>query len=178
MSRIGRKTILIPESINVEVNNQTVIVQGPKGQLSYTLSTTLQIEKSKNELKLIKINRSPLSQKIYGLSRTLINNMIIGVSQGFSKKLEIQGVGYRSQTNGQHLVLNVGYSHPVIIKPPSDIEIEVENNTNIRVVGINKENVGHMAAKIRNIRPPEPYKGKGIKYTTEVIRRKAGKAGK
>ena len=178
MSRIGRKTILIPKSINVEINKQTVIVEGPKGQLSYTLSAMVQVEKSKNELKLIKINCSPLSQKIYGLSRTLINNMIIGVSQGFSKKLEIQGVGYRSQMNGQDLVLNVGYSHPIIIKPPSDVEIKVENNTNIRVVGINKETVGHMAAKIRSIRRPEPYKGKGIKYATEVIRRKVGKAGK
>lgn len=178
MSRIGRKTILIPENINIEVNKQTVKIQGPKGQLSYTLSAVIQIEKNKNELKLIKINRSPLSQKIYGLSRTLINNMIIGVSQGFSKKLEIQGVGYRSQMDGQHLVLNVGYSHPVIVKPPSDIEIKVENNTNICVIGINKENVGHMAAKIRNIRPPEPYKGKGIRYVTEVVRRKVGKAGK
>lgn len=178
MSRIGRKTILIPESINVKIDNQTVIVQGPKGQLSYTLSAVVKIEKSKNELKLVKIDRSPLSQKIYGLSRTLINNMVIGVSRGFSKKLEIQGVGYRSQMNGQHLVLNVGYSHPVIIKPPSDIEIKVENNTNIRVVGIDKETVGHMAAKIRNIRPPEPYKGKGIRYAAEVIRRKVGKAGK
>lgn len=178
MSRIGRKIILVPESINVEVKNQTVIVQGPKGQLSYTLSTAIQIEKNENKLKLIKINCNPLSQKIYGLSRTLINNMIIGVSQGFSKKLEIQGVGYRAQMDGRHLILNVGYSHPVIIKPPSDIEIKVENSTNINVVGINKETVGHVAAKIRNIKPPEPYKGKGIRYMTEVIRRKVGKAGK
>nr|YP_009294585.1 ribosomal protein L6 [Asparagopsis taxiformis]AOM66068.1 ribosomal protein L6 [Asparagopsis taxiformis] len=178
MSRIGKKTIVLPDTVNTIINNSVISVQGPKGELSYKLSPLITIKNVNNTLLLQKVNQSKESQIQYGLSRTLVNNMVIGVSQGFNKKLEIQGVGYRAQTDGNNLILNVGYSHPVIINPPEQIFIKVENNTNIIVSGINKELVGQIAAKIRQIRPPEPYKGKGIRYVEEIVKRKVGKAGK
>jgi len=178
MSRIGKKTIVLPDTVNTIINNSVISVQGPKGELSYKLSPLITIKNVNNTLLLQKVNQSKESQIQYGLSRTLVNNMVIGVSQGFNKKLEIQGVGYRAQTDGNNLILNVGYSHPVTINPPEQIFIKVENNTNIIVSGINKELVGQIAAKIRQIRPPEPYKGKGIRYVEEVVKRKVGKAGK
>ena len=178
MSRIGKKIITVPQNINVTIEKQLVTIQGPKGELSHTLYPSMKIEKKDNLLTITKTDCSQLSQKIYGLSRTIINNMVIGVSEGFTKKLEIEGVGYRAQMDGHNLVLNVGFSHPVVIKSPSEITIEVENNNIINVHGINKEIVGRVAAEIRNVKPPEPYKGKGIRYNKEVIRRKVGKAGK
>nr|QCI06385.1 ribosomal protein L6 [Dictyurus purpurascens] len=178
MSRIGKKEIIIPIDIQTNINNSTIFVNGPKGKLSYKISHLINIEKINNKLKLTKKYNTRKAQAIYGLSRSIINNMIIGVSKGFEKKLLIQGVGYRSQMEGKTLILSVGYSHPVKIEPPENIKIEVENNTNISIIGINKETVGQIAAKIRSIRPPEPYKGKGIKYFEEKIRRKVGKAGK
>nr|QCI07186.1 ribosomal protein L6 [Hypnea pannosa] len=178
MSRIGKKSIILPPGIQSEIKESTITITGPKGKLSYNLSKMINIQNNNNKLQLspIKINKE--SKALYGLSRTLINNMVIGVSKGFEKKLEIRGVGYRCQTNENHLILNIGYSHPVIIESPEGISIRVEDNVNIIVTGINKEKVGQIAAKIRSTRPPEPYKEKGIRYSGEIIRKKVGKAGK
>nr|YP_009398740.1 ribosomal protein L6 [Kuetzingia canaliculata]ARW67926.1 ribosomal protein L6 [Kuetzingia canaliculata] len=178
MSRIGKKEISLPKDIDIQINEQHISVKGIKGELHYNLSKLIQITKTENTIKLIKKEQTQQAREIHGLSRSIINNMIVGVSKGFNKKLVIHGVGYRSQIEGENLVLNVGYSHPVSIKPPKDIKIAVENNTNIIISGINKEIVGQMAAKIRSTRPPEPYKGKGIRYEHEIIKRKVGKAGK
>nr|YP_009295627.1 50S ribosomal protein L6 [Mastocarpus papillatus]AOL58111.1 50S ribosomal protein L6 [Mastocarpus papillatus] len=178
MSRIGKKAILIPEKVKANIKESFVSIEGPKGQLSYQLSKWIDIKQKNNEIKLGINNINKESQELYGLSRTIINNMVIGVSKGFIKKLEIHGVGYRAQTKNEDLILNVGYSHPVIIKSEKGISIKIENNTQIIVSGIDKEIVGQVAAKIREVRPPEPYKGKGIRYTGEKIKRKVGKAGK
>lgn len=178
MSRIGKKEIIIPKDVKTHINDTTISVSGVKGKLSYNISQCIQITKNENIITLIKQDNTKKAQAIYGLSRSIVNNMIIGVSKGFTKQLIIQGVGYRSQMEGSVLILNVGYSHPVKIKPPNNINIKVENSTNIFISGINKELVGQIAAKIRSVRPPEPYKGKGIKYSNEYIRRKVGKAGK
>lgn len=180
MSRIGKKIIQLPAEIKVHIKNSVIIISGPKGKLEYRISP--QIEVNLNEdtqtIQIKKLENTKKAQALHGLHRSIINNMIIGVSKGFEKKLIINGVGYRSQNEGDNLILNVGYSHPIIIKPPNDIQIKVDNSTNITVCGINKETVGQIAAKIRATRPPEPYKGKGIKYVNEIIRRKVGKAGK
>lgn len=178
MSRIGKQEIIIPDNTEVEINEDNICVKGQKGTLKHILPQSISIHKQGNQLKLSKKNNDKKTQQLYGLSRSIVNNMILGVSQGFTKKLVIQGVGYRSQIEGKNLILNVGYSHPVRIKPPKDINITVENNTNIIISGIQKETVGQIAATIRDVRSPEPYKGKGIKYENEIIRRKVGKAGK
>nr|YP_009298081.1 ribosomal protein L6 [Plocamium cartilagineum]AOM68019.1 ribosomal protein L6 [Plocamium cartilagineum] len=178
MSRIGRKIIYLPNQITATIKNLDISIIGPKGKLSYKLSKLINIEQKNNTLQLTQNNNSKKSQALHGLSRTIINNMVIGVSEGFSKKLHIEGVGYRSQMEGKNLILNVGYSHTITIKPPDNIKIIVENNTNIIIYGIDKTVVGQIAAKIREVRPPEPYKGKGIRYSNENIRRKVGKAGK
>nr|WCH56374.1 ribosomal protein L6 [Hypnea sp.] len=178
MSRIGKKIITLPDDIEAKIIKSTITIEGPKGKLSHNLPEIITIQQNNNELKLYPRNNAKESQALYGLSRTLVNNMVIGASKGFEKKLEIQGVGYRCQMDGKNLILNIGYSHTVIIKPPENIKIKVEESTNIIIQGINKETVGQIAAKIRSIRPPEPYKGKGIRYKGEMIRRKVGKAGK
>nr|YP_010850481.1 ribosomal protein L6 [Lophurella caespitosa]WGH13191.1 ribosomal protein L6 [Lophurella caespitosa] len=178
MSRIGKKEIIIPDNIQVTLNNCQILVKGVKGELSYNISELIEIEATRSKIKLTKKNYTQKAQAIHGLSRSIINNMIIGVSKGFEKKLIIQGVGYRSQMEGKNLILNMGYSHPVKIKPPQDINIKIENNTSIFISGINKETVGQIAATIRSVRPPEPYKSKGIRYENEVVKRKVGKAGK
>jgi len=178
MSRIGKKEIIIPDNTKVEISKLNICVKGSKGELCYELPKSISIKQQKNQLQLTKNDDTKKTRELYGLSRSIINNMILGVSEGFEKKLIIQGVGYRSQIENNNLILNVGYSHPVCIEPPDGINIKVENNTNISISGINKERVGQTAATIRNVRPPEPYKGKGIKYENEVIRRKVGKAGK
>lgn len=178
MSRIGKKEIIIPDNTEVEINESNISIKGSKGELSYQLPKSILIKQQKNQLQLTKNDDTKKTRELYGLSRSIINNMILGVSEGFEKKLVIQGVGYRSQIENNNLILNVGYSHPVCIEPPIGINIKVENNTNIYISGISKEKVGQMAATIRNVRPPEPYKGKGIKYENEIIRRKIGKAGK
>nr|YP_010155986.1 50S ribosomal protein L6 [Cumathamnion serrulatum]QQY85331.1 50S ribosomal protein L6 [Cumathamnion serrulatum] len=178
MSRIGKKLIIIPSNVKASIDNSLISINGPKGELSYNISKLIKIEKIKDKLKLTKNYNHKKAQAIHGLSRSIINNMVLGVSQGFEKKLIINGVGYRSQMEGKNLILHVGYSHPVNIKPPENIQINVENSTNISIMGIDKEIVGQIAAKIRSIRPPEPYKGKGIKYIDEKIKRKVGKAGK
>lgn len=178
MSRIGTVPIQIPENIYVYIDGPRISIQGPKGQLSYQVSNLIKVENTKYELKLHPLKENDHSRAIHGLSRTIINNMMIGVSEGFKKQLEIHGVGYRLQMEEKNLILNVGYSHPITIKPPEGISISIENNTKIIISGINKEIVGQVAAKIRSIRPPEPYKGKGIRYMKEKIKRKVGKAGK
>ena len=178
MSRIGKKIIVLPNNIKTNIKESIISIKGPKGELSYELSNFIKIEKINNTLQLNCLNIHKKAQSLYGLSRTIINNMVIGVSEGFNKKLDIQGVGYRAQIDNKNLILNVGYSHPVKIEPPEGITIDVQNSTQITISGINKEVVGMTAAKIKKVRPPEPYKGKGIRYLGEEIRRKVGKAGK
>nr|YP_009398099.1 ribosomal protein L6 [Gredgaria maugeana]ARW67285.1 ribosomal protein L6 [Gredgaria maugeana] len=178
MSRIGKKEIIIPNNIEVILNESEILVKGVKGKLSYNVSKLIEIQITESIIKLRKKNETQQTQAIHGLSRSIINNMIIGVSEGFEKKLIIQGVGYRSQMKGKNLILSMGYSHTVKIEPPENINIRVENNTNIFISGINKETVGQIAATIRSVRPPEPYKSKGIRYENEIVKQKIGKAGK
>ncbi|NJM78361.1 MAG: 50S ribosomal protein L6 [Acaryochloridaceae cyanobacterium RU_4_10] len=178
MSRIGKRPIPIPDKVTITLEGQTVSVKGPKGQLSRSLVPEVSVEQEDSTLLVKRRNESRLARQRHGLSRTLVANMVEGVSQGFQKRLEIQGVGYRAQIQGKNLSLSVGYSHPVVIEPPEGIQLAVENNTNVTVSGIDKEIVGNIAASIRAVRPPEPYKGKGIRYSGEVVRRKVGKAGK
>lgn len=178
MSRIGKKEIKTTSNIEIKIDNSKIHVKGEKGELFYNIPKAISIEKGKNNIKLIPKNSSTKTQELYGLCRSIIYNMITGVSKGFEKKLIIQGVGYRAQMDGKILILNLGYSHPICIEAPKNIKIQIENNTRILISGIDKEIVGQVAAKIRSTRPPEPYKGKGIRYENEKIRRKVGKAGK
>lgn len=178
MSRIGKRPIPIPDKVTVSLDGQAVKVKGPKGELSRVLPFGVTISQEDGTLIVSRVNESRLARARHGLCRTLVANMVEGVSNGFQKRLEIQGVGYRAQVQGSTLNLSLGYSHPVLFTPPEGIQFAVENNTNVLVSGIDKEIVGNIAAKIRAARPPEPYKGKGVRYAGEQIRRKAGKAGK
>jgi large subunit ribosomal protein L6 len=179
MSRIGRKPITVPAGVDVTINGQTVIVKGPKGQLSHTLAEPITAERGEDGvLNVVRPNDERRSKELHGLSRTLVNNMIVGVTTGYRKTLEINGTGYRVQAKGQDLEFALGFSHPVTVTAPDGIKFTVERPTVFSVEGIDKQQVGEVAANIRKIRPPEPYKGKGVKYQGEVIRRKAGKAGK
>jgi large subunit ribosomal protein L6 len=178
MSRIGRRPIEIPGKVTVTIDGQQVAVKGPKGELARVLPDQVKVEQDGSTLTVLRRDDSRTARQRHGLSRTLVANMVEGVSQGFQKRLSIQGVGYRAQVQGRNLILNVGYSKPVEIVPPEGIQVAVENNVNVIVSGINKEIVGNTAARIRAVRPPEVYKGKGIRYADEVVRRKAGKAGK
>jgi large subunit ribosomal protein L6 len=178
MSRIGKRSISIPQKVTITIAGQHVAVKGPKGELSRTLPPEVEVVQDGDSIQVNRRNDSRAARQRHGLCRTLVANMVEGVSQGFQRRLEIQGVGYRAQVQGRNLNLTVGYSHPVQIEPPEGIQFAVENNTNVLVSGIDKEIVGNMAAQIRAIRPPEPYKGKGIRYAGEAVRRKAGKAGK
>nr|YP_010336170.1 ribosomal protein L6 [Chroodactylon ornatum]UNJ14576.1 ribosomal protein L6 [Chroodactylon ornatum] len=178
MSRIGKKSIVIPPKVEVKLQDQKVSVKGPKGELSQIISPLIEVKIEDSLLVVQKKEDSRKAQELFGLSRTLVNNLVTGVSEGFSRTLEITGVGYRAQVEGKNLILNMGYSHPINITPPADISITVEKNTTVIISGINKETVGQVAANIRSVRPPEPYKGKGIKYSGEIIRRKVGKAGR
>jgi large subunit ribosomal protein L6 len=178
MSRIGKIPVKIPDKINVTIEGNNITVKGPKGQLSKTIPDSVVVNKEDTSIQVSPKNKSIKSQQIYGLYRRLIANMVQGVNEGFQKKLTLQGVGYRSQVQGKNLILSVGYSHPVEIPTPEGIMISVEANTNVLVSGIDKELVGQVAANIRSVRPPEPYKGKGIRYQGEYVRQKVGKAGK
>ncbi|BAI90070.1 MULTISPECIES: 50S ribosomal protein L6 [Arthrospira] len=178
MSRIGKRPIPIPAKVTLTLDGQKVTVKGPKGELSRVLPNEVILSLEGDTLIVKRRDESLVARQRHGLCRTLVANMVDGVSQGFERRLEIQGVGYRAQVQGKNLILNVGYSKPVEMVPPEGCSVAVENNTNVIVSGINKELVGNMAAKIRAVRPPEPYKGKGIRYAGEQVRRKAGKAGK
>lgn len=178
MSRIGKRPINIPNKVTVTIDGQTVSVSGPKGSLSRELPEQVQVEQEGQTILVKRRDDSRMARQRHGLCRTLVANMVDGVSVGFVKRLQIQGVGYRAQVQGTKLILNVGYSKPVEIDPPAGIQIAVEANTNLIISGINKELVGNTAAKIRDVRPPEVYKGKGIRYEGEVIKLKPGKAGK
>ena len=178
MSRIGRKPIVIPAGVEVKIDGETVKVTGPKGTLTQKVHTGLGLEVEGNELKVSRPSDDRQFRSLHGLTRTLINNMVTGVTEGFKKELEISGVGYRAQKNGNELVLNVGYSNPVKILDTDMITTEVPNPQRIVVNGIDKQAVGQFAAEIRGVRPPEPYKGKGIHYVGEYIIRKEGKSGK
>ena len=178
MSRIGKLAITIPSGVTVDLEGNHVAVKGPKGMLERDLAPELRIIKDDGTLRVERPNDEKKSRELHGLTRTLLNNMVIGVTEGFRKPLEITGVGYRAQLVGKKLQLNLGYSHPIEIDPPDGISFDVESPIKLAVVGIDKELVGHVAARIRSKRKPEPYKGKGVRYAGEVIRRKAGKAGK
>ena len=178
MSRIGKRPVPIPDKVTVTLSGNHVTVKGPKGQLERELPEGVTVSQENNEVLVTRVNDSRRSRERHGLCRTLVANMIEGVSNGYSKELEIIGVGYRAAVKGKDLVLNVGYSNPVTIQPPDGIQFAVEKNTKVTVSGISKELVGNTAARVRGTRPPEPYKGKGVRYSGEFIRRKAGKAGK
>ncbi len=178
MSRIGKKTIQIPEKVEVKLDNQTLTAKGPQGELTLNIHPTVNIEIEDKQIYVtVKDPENKQQKSLWGTYRQLVDNLIVGVSQGFERKLEINGVGYRAEIKGNSLILNVGYSHPVEFPFPEGIKINVEKNL-ITVSGINKHLVGETSARIRKVRQPEPYKGKGIKYEEEIIRRKAGKQAK
>ncbi|MDR7002517.1 50S ribosomal protein L6 [Neobacillus niacini] len=178
MSRVGKKPIEIPTGVTVTLNNNAVTVKGPKGELSRSFNPDIEIKIEENIINVSRPSDSKEHRALHGTTRALLSNMVEGVSKGFERGLELIGVGYRAQKQGNKLVLNVGYSHPVEIEPEAGIEIEVPANTKIIVKGTSKERVGALAANIRDVRPPEPYKGKGIRYEGEFVRRKEGKTGK
>ena len=178
MSRIGNKPVTIPAGVTVEVKGHTVTVKGPKGELTRDLVPNIQVEVKENEVVFTRPNDSKTNRSLHGTTRSIVNNMIVGVSEGFKKELQLIGVGYRAQKSGKKLTLNVGLSHPVEFEESEGVGFEVPNNTTIIVQGFNKEKVGELAANIRGVRPPEPYKGKGIRYKDEYVRRKEGKTGK
>jgi large subunit ribosomal protein L6 len=178
MSRIGRKSIPVPTGVDITINGQVVSVKGPKGQLSHTLAEPITIERAENELVVKRPNDERKAKELHGLTRTLVANMVVGVTDGYRKTLEIAGTGYRVTAKGKDLEFALGFSHPVVVPAPDGITFTVERPTLFHIAGIDKQQVGEVAANIRKIRPPEPYKGKGVKYQGEIIRRKAGKAGK
>ena len=178
MSRIGKQPIAVPIGVEVTLDGGAVRVKGPRGQLQYDLVGELSIAREGDDLLVSRANDDRKNRSLHGLTRTLVSNMIQGVSQGFSKDLDIVGVGYRASVQGNKLEILVGYSHPVIVTAPDGITFDVPSPTKITVNGFDKQLVGQVAADIRKIRKPEPYKGKGIRYTNEVVRRKAGKSAK
>ena len=178
MSRIGRLPISIPAGVEVKVDGNLVTVKGPKGELSHTVAAPITVDLNENEITVSRPNDERLSRSLHGLTRTLIQNLIIGVTQGYEKKLEIHGTGYRVQNKGGSLEFALGYSHPITVEAPEGISFNVENPTRFSVQGIDKQLVGETAANIRKLRRPDPYKGKGVRYEGEHIRRKVGKAGK
>ena len=175
MSRIGKKAVAIPQGVTATLDGQTVTVKGPKGQLSWTVVDEIEVKQENGELTLTPRDDSTRSRAMWGLSRTLVNNMVEGVTKGFEQTLELVGVGYRAAMKGQSLSMQLGFSHDVDIKPPEGIAFAVPKQTEVKVSGIDKQLVGEMAARIRKIRPPEPYKGKGVRYAGEQVRRKEGK---
>jgi large subunit ribosomal protein L6 len=178
MSRIGRLPIAIPSGVDVTLEGNRITVTGPKGELTRELAPEMNVVRDNGVLRVERPNEDKRSRELHGLTRTLVANMVTGVTTGYRKGLEITGVGYRAALVGRKLQLNLGYSHPIEIDPPAGISFEVETPIRLSVVGIDKELVGQYAAKVRSTRKPEPYKGKGVRYAGEVIRRKAGKAGK
>jgi large subunit ribosomal protein L6 len=177
MSRIGKAPVEVPGGVNVEISGRIVKITGPRGELTVPVGRGVAVRQDDGNLVLTRASDTPDHKAMHGLTRSLIQNAVTGVTEGFSKTLQIAGVGYRAQLQGQDVNLQVGYSHPVLIAPREGVEFEVPNATTIVVRGIDKQRVGQMAAEIRKVRPPEPYKGKGIRYSDERIRRKVGKAG-
>ena len=178
MSRIGNKPITVPDGVEVKIDGKHITVKGPKGTLEREIHNNISLEMEGNEIKVTRIDNEPFNRGLHGLTRTLINNMITGVLYEYTRELQINGVGYRVQKQGNNLNMSLGYSHPVIFEAPKGITFDVPNPNTIIVKGIDKELVGQTAAEIRTKRPPEVYRGKGIKYAEEVIRRKEGKTGK
>ena len=179
MSRIGKLPVIVPSGVDVTIEGRTVTVQGPRGTLSYTVNEPITVERADDGTLLVKRpDDERKSKSLHGLSRTLVDNMVVGVTQGYEKRMEIHGVGYRVVARGSDLEFALGYSHPVPVKAPEGISFTVESPTRFSVAGINKEQVGEIAATIRKLRKPDPYKGKGVRYSGERIRRKVGKTGK
>lgn len=178
MSRVGKKELVIPAGVTLTNNNNTITVKGPKGELTRTFSPDMQIEMNENVLTVVRPTDNKEHRALHGTTRALLGNMVEGVTNGYTRNLELVGVGYRATKTGDKLVLSVGFSHPVEITPENGVEIEVPSNTKISIKGIDKERVGALAAYIRQVRPPEPYKGKGIRYEGEMVRRKEGKTAK
>lgn len=178
MSRIGRLPVAVPAGVDVTINGQTVTVKGPKGELTHTVAEPITIEQADGTLEVKRPDDERESRSLHGLTRSLINNMVLGVTDGYEKKLEIHGTGYRVLAKGSNLEFALGYSHSITVEPPSGITFAVENQTRFSVQGIDKQLVGEVAANIRKLRKPDPYKGKGVRYAGEQIRRKVGKAGK
>lgn len=175
MSRVGKLPIPIPDGVSFDMKESLLSIKGPKGDLSQDIPLEIKVRRKENKILVESTGGSKRHRAFHGLFRALINNMVIGVSEGFKRDLEIQGVGYTAALNGKNLVLNLGFSHPILFKPPGEVELEVPSRTEISVKGINKQLVGEIAAKIRSFKPPEPYKGKGIRYLGEEVRRKVGK---
>ncbi len=178
MSRIGRLPVSVPSGVDVTVNGQHVTVKGPKGELSHTVAEPITVAQNDGTIEVKRPDDERESRSLHGLTRSLINNMVLGVTEGYEKKLEIHGTGYRVQAKGSNLEFALGYSHSITVEPPSGITFAVENQTRFSVQGIDKQLVGETAANIRKLRKPDPYKGKGVRYAGEHIRRKVGKAGK
>jgi len=178
MSRIGRLPIAVPATVDVTIDGRTLTVKGPKGSLTRSLHPDMILSREESQLVVTRPTEQKTHKQLHGLTRTLVNNMVVGVTDGYRKGLEINGVGYRAVKVGEKLQLSLGYSHPVEIDPPKGITFELENPTHLAVVGIDKELVGQIAAQVRSSRKPEPYKGKGVRYSGERVRRKVGKAGK
>lgn len=177
MSRIGKKPVVVPKGVTVEVQGSTVSAKGPKGELRRTLHPEMQVALNDGEVTVARPSEEKRHKALHGLTRTLVQNMVEGVSKGYVKTLEIQGVGYKAEAKPYGVNLIVGFSHPVKYEAPQGIKISVENNTLVKVEGADKEKVGQVAAELRSVRPPEPYKGKGVRYQGEQVRRKAGKTG-
>src|SRR5258705_1549706 len=175
MSRIGKKAVAIPSGVTVTLDGQTVTVKGPKGQLSWTVAEEIEVRQENGELTLAKRGEGARAQAMWGLSRTLVANMVIGVTDGFERTLELVGVGYRAAMKGQALSMQLGFSHDVDVPAPTGVTFAVPKQTEIRISGIDKQLVGETAARIRRLRPPEPYKGKGVRYAGEQVRRREGK---
>jgi large subunit ribosomal protein L6 len=177
MSRIGRKPVVVPKGVTLQVDGNTVAVKGPRGELRRTLHEDMEIALNDNQFTVARPSEEKRHKALHGLTRTLVQNMVEGVSKGFSKSLEIQGVGYKAEAKPYGVNLIVGFSHPVKYEAPKGIKISVDNNVMVKIEGADKELVGQVAAELRQVRPPEPYKGKGIRYVGEQVRRKAGKTG-
>jgi large subunit ribosomal protein L6 len=177
MSRIGKKPVTVPKGVTLQLQDHTVAIKGPKGELRRTLHEEMQLAFDKDQFTVARPSDEQRHKALHGLTRTLVQNMVDGVSKGFSKTLEIQGVGYKAEAKPYGVNLIVGYSHPVKYQAPKGIKISVDNNTTVKIEGADKELVGQVAAELRSVRPPEPYKGKGIRYVGEQVRRKAGKTG-
>ena len=175
MSRIGKKAVAVPAGVTVTIDGQTVTVKGPKGQLAWTVAEEIEVKQEGAELLLTKRVDTTRAQAMWGLSRTLVNNMVVGVTQGFEQTLELVGVGYRAAMKGNALSMQLGFSHDVDVPPPAGVTFAVPKQTEIKISGIDKQVVGEIASQIRRLRPPEPYKGKGVRYAGEKVRRKEGK---